>query len=1076
MPGLYLYMSNRLETLAGRLAETMRNASDDPLAAETVMVQSKGMEKWLSMRIADSLGVCANVEFPYPNALVWRAFRSLIPDMPEDDPYCKELLAWRVYSLLPSCAGMKGFEAPAKYLSDPGDLLRRYQLAHEIADSLDQYAMYRPSLLAAWEAGEGDHWQAALWRVLRRDNPGPARVDLKQRFIRALNESGGFPRGDFPSHLSLFGVSSLPSFHVEVLAAISAFVEVRVFMLSPTPGYWGDLITPKKAARIEKLAHERQLSFEDLHYEQGNSLLASLGILGRDFLTLLINNGCDHVSEDRDSVAPERRSLLSMIQSDIFDMKESGSDGVTELPAEDCSLTIHCCHSAMREVESLHDFLLSCFEGIKYLEPRDICVMTPDIETYLPFINAVFGDPSDPSHSMPYSIADRRMVNASRVASAFHGILTLADGRFQASAVAELLECPELARRFGIGENDLPTVRRWIADTRIRWGVDEDDRRTKNLPPYRENTWMAGIDRMLLGVALPEGDGRLFQGIAPYGMIEGAETELLGNFLNFIEVLVGRVSALRRERSLDEWSDLLVEMIEGFFGAGDDDGVIRALRERALALRKLKDESGCVDPVDMRVVAYWMMMEAGEPTSGGTFLRGGITFCSMLPMRSIPFRVICLLGLNDGAYPHREGAAAFNLLRGDYRPGDRSPRLDDRYVFLEAMISARERLYLSYVGRNIIDNRLIPPSVLVSELCDCIDRGYAMNGGPASGSITFNHRLQPFSLEYFQSGGRLFTYSSDRHAAAKARYGGMRLAPPFFNDALPQPERGDGVSVDELVRFFQNPCRALLERRLGIVERRESEGLEDSEPFDIDGLTRYQIENEMLRRFLEHGGDDAALERFRARGELPHGGAGVIALRPMTAEARDMANRVREIRGDSPAERSPVDITIGAHRLTGEISDLWPGGALIFRMGKLRAVDRLSAWITHCVLNACGKSVQTMFLTRDATMTMEPYAGAEDALAGLLGWYDLGMTRPIPFFPRASLACAEAIQSGKDSDSAIRSAYGEWHGGYGGREAESADFYIKRCFGHTDPLDGGFIEVACSILGPMLECQTVEGA
>jgi exodeoxyribonuclease V gamma subunit len=366
--------------------------------------------------------------------------------------------------------------------------------------------------------------------------------------------------------------------------------------------------------------------------------------------------------------------------------------------------------------------------------------------------------------------------------------------------------------------------------------------------------------------------------------------------------------------------------------------------------------------------------------------------------------------------------------------------------------------------------------VLVSELCDYIDRGYSINGRPASTSITFNHRLQPFSREYFQRGGKLFTYSSDRYAAAKARYGEMRPAQPFFVDALPEPERGEGVSIDELVWFFQNPCRALLERRLGIVERRESEGLEDSEPFGIDNLARFQIENEMLRRYLEHGGDDTAFERFRARGELPHGGAGVIALRSMTDEVRNMAIRVSEFRGGSPAKTCPVDITIRQHRLSGEIGNLWPGGALNVRMGKLRALDRISAWITHCVLNACGIPVRTMCLTRDFTLTMEPYDGAEGALAGLLGWYDLGMTRPLPFFPNTSLACAEAIQSGHDSDAAIGRAYGKWFGEYGGFRGESADYYIKLCFGHTDPLNGEFVEVARSILGPMLECQTVEGA
>ncbi|HET6488594.1 MAG TPA: exodeoxyribonuclease V subunit gamma, partial [Syntrophales bacterium] len=751
MPGLKLFTSNRLETLAGDLSETLSSPLGEPMVPEVILVQSHGMERWLSLELARRRGICANIRFPFPNHFVEGVFRDILPDLPGSPVFDPEALTWRIMGLLPGCLDGEGFESLKAYLAADARGLKRYQLSRIIARLYDQYLLYRPDMVLGWESGRDRHWQAALWRLLAAGSAESHRAARWKEALARLQRA--LPDGaNLPERISVFGISALPPYHLQVLAAVSRYIDVSLFILNPCREYWYLIYSDREMRRLaDRLGTGG--SDEALHLERGNSLLASMGALGRDFLRMVYDTGCEEADA---SAEPGEGNLLSCIQSDILNLRDRGADGVkTTVAADDDSIQIHSCHGPMREVEVLQDRILALLDCDPSLTPADILVMTPEIETYAPFIEAVFSLPQGERRRVPFSVADRGVRKQSVLVDTFLRLLDLEGSRMSATEVAAFLEADALRRRFKLGADDLALIHRWIRDAGIRWGVDSSSRMREGLPGFAENTWQTGIDRLLLGVALPARGEELFMGLFPHEGVAEGDAGVLGSFLAFLDKLFAFAASLEEPRDLSGWASSLGAALDEFFlPDGDEEEDLQALR-RALSDMALRQaQAGFDERFGAGVLKAHLEEALQEVGFGFGFLTGGVTFCAVLPMRSIPFRVICLIGLDDGAYPRQTRVPGFDLMKDHPRPGDRSRRLDDRYLFLEALLSAREKLYISYTGQSIQDNGVRPPSVLVSELVDYINQGFEIPGvKDIRDAIIVKHRLQAFSPQYFRGEG-----------------------------------------------------------------------------------------------------------------------------------------------------------------------------------------------------------------------------------------------------------------------------------------------------------------------------------
>ena len=1074
---LRLFNGNRLERLSGALAESLRDPLPSPLEEECLVVQSDGMSRWVSMELARLLGVAANLRFFYPNGFVDFIHRRVFEEALTPACLDRETLTWRILALLPALSREEAFRPIRHYIEGDGDPLKRLQLADQIADTLDQYMLYRPDWIIRWEKGGDDHWQAALWRSLV-DVCGPDHRAGRARALLECLQKRAAPVDRLPRRVSVFGSSTLPPFHLELLAALGEFTDVKLFLLNPCREYWGGILSDAEMGRVAAKAGG-SVPEEDLHLEKGNSLLASLGTLGRDFFDRIFQYDVVDIPLHED---PGEETLLHCLQADMLHLREREGKEKKTLASKDRSLSIHSVHGPMREMEVLRDILIDGFEGDPALRPGDILVMTPDIEKYTPYIQVVFGRPGA-SPVIPFTIADRTLGKESRLADHFFALLDLPGTRFTVTRVLALLESPLVQRRFELTPGDVERISGWILETRIAWGMDEQDKLSRGLPPFRENTWRAGLDRLLLGYAMTGQENGLFEGILPCDSVEGRETAILGKWLVFMEALADTSARLEEPRPLAAWGRFLEDLLARFFlPREEEERDFRAITDVFHRLAGLEEASRYSEPFDLRALRWFLSRVLEARGFGYGFLTGAVTFCAMVPMRSLPFKVVCLAGLDGDAFPRETHPPGFDLMARHPRPGDRSRRTDDRYLFLEALLSARNRLVITYGGQDLRDNTKRPPSVVVSELVDYIEENFAAPEGEILSTVVTEHRLQGFNPAYFNKAERLFSYSEESFRAASRLLEEKSPPDPFFAGKIPEPEpEWRTVSLENLARFWTHPVRYLLTRRLGIRLDEREMSPSDREPMDLEkGLPRYLLESG-LARYRSGGGDPARLYPVvRASGVLPHGTPGEWTFDRSWRSVDAFFRVLEDHRGGESPKFLDVDLSLGGFRLTGRVEGLYREQALRYRVGRIRAVDRLSAWLNHlalCAGEGASRLGKTLLAGRKVEKRKEetvfclyrPVPDPLPLLEELLSLYWEGLQGPLPFFPETSGAWAEALfRKERSSGDAREAARKAWEPNGYGFPGEGEDPYLDLCFRGNLPLGEPFSFLAEKIFKPLM--------
>jgi exodeoxyribonuclease V gamma subunit len=1068
-----VFVSNKLEKLSRCFAEQLNKPLENPLAEEIIVVQSAGMARWVLLELARRHGIAANYRFTFPKKYLEEIFQAFLPEYAPDLSFDEQVMTWKILDLLPRVIEDDVFLPLRHYLGDEGDLRKMYQLARKIASTFDQYLIFRPEMILGWEEGtikdSREIWQSKLWKMIvaAQGSMHPAR--LRRLFLSAAKKRP-FCKEVLPQRLSIFGISYLPPYYWEIFSFLSTHLPVYYYYLNPSQEFWADIRSPREIGVALEKSSSRLFNMDDelLHLESGNSLLASWGKQGRDFFRMMGDIPVEYADLFEE---PDAKTLLSTIQSDICLLKEpDAEEAETRRPSEDDSIQIHSCHSPLREVETLHDVLLKLFEKDDRLTPQDILVMTPDIELYAPYIEAVF-EAREPK--IPYTITDRGHFSASVAAHGVMALLDLAASRFTAKDVLSVLDNAAISEKYGLTAADLELIRHWVSETHIKWGIDASHRQFYDLPPFEQNTWRQGLDRLLAGYAFDGRRQELFADILPYGEIESVQAETLGCFLNFWENVIRLRDILLAPHPLDDWCVILQNIYENFLPSSDvyrnELFALRQVVKRIEAEHRAAKFTGRIELVILK--SYLQEALAGS-TEGARFLAGGVSFCALLPMRSIPMAVICLMGMGNDAFPRRDRKIGFNIMETNPRAGDRLQRNDDRYLFLEALLAARDNLVISYVGRSATDNGAILPSVLVCELLDYIDKNYrGDHDRPLSEVFTSRHRLHAFSPAYFGEDKKLFSYSKQNYQAARAildRKGEKEL---FAEAALPTiPESSGVLAISDLLLFYRNPSRYFLENRLYLRLPRTLPTEENgSEPFAIDSLSAYWIKQSLVESHLEGCGDEMVLRQKRAGGVLPVGGAGDYAFQLLNRQARNYAAILAQhLKGREP-EKYHVDLQAGDCRLTGTLDNLYKNYRIQYRMARLKTNDYLSAWIFHLIQNAAPGEVYpktSLLLGEDHCWKFGPVDNAQEMLEVFIRYYRLGRTKPLKFFVRASWEYAQTLWiRNKSYEEAIRSAKLAWLGDDSGRmAAEAQDAACKICYENVMPIDDEFEETAANLL------------
>ncbi len=1115
---LKIYHANRLEHLLPHLATELVDAPSSPFRSEVILVQNPGMAHWLKLQIASMFSVTANVEFPLPSSFIWHLFRQLIHDLPECTPFAKPSMVWKLMAVLPEQLHKSAFEPLRHYLSDDKDQRKQFQLARKIADVYDQYLVYRPDWINAWQqnktvaiSGLDDQdeqqseqqWQAELWcalveqsEALQQSTQHRAELfaECHHRLNRAPDLSG------LPSRLFVFGITTLAPNYLQLLDALGRHIDVHMMVFNPCMHYWGDVMDSRYCAKMQSVWRSHGIEpsqSEEEGIANSNPLLASMAQQGRDYLDLL--HACE--AQDIDAFTMiEPNDLLSTLQYDILTLNNRGSAGIHHdkhhdhsseykscISPDDRSFIVHSCYSAVREIEVLHDQLLALFDENPQLTPRDVVVMMANVDSYAPHIQAVFAN-APAEHFIPWSISDRTAKAENPVIAAFLTLLALPDSRFTLSEVLDLLSVPAIAEKCDIAESELEAIQPWLRDAGVRWGLDGRSKQLWQLPETEQNTWMFGLQRLLMGYAMPQAQG-VFAGVLPLDAVEGSDAVVLGKLLGFVERLTFWRTCLQQQRSMSDWRDLLNQLLDDLFLPSQED--VRALQLVRDAVTGLYDDvqQACFEePVGQPVLLDALQDLLLQQSGGQRFLTGQVNFCTLMPMRSIPFKVVYLLGMNDGDYPRSIQPLGFDLMAREFRQGDRSRRDDDRYLFLEAVLSAREKLIISYQGRNIHDNKASLPSVLVSELLAYCEQSFVLPGDekiqPEKSAqklrnyLVVEHTLQAFNPIYFQQNSELFSYSKNWCDAA-AKLNGQCERRTNTEDFCPQPllapekdserDAQDYLELDELLRFYRNPSRYFFNRRLGVYFPLEDQCLADEEPFALDALQNYQLKQDWLDYCLQESeGEEPNSEEFISNylqsGQLPCGEFGRIQLQRVIDDLAPMIQRLQPYRS---AGLHSVDLQISLEDtvLGGRVHQVMPSCLLRYRPAQFKGKDKIGLWIYHLALCAAGYQIPAVFVGQGAMYRLEPLPSdkAMERLSVLFFHFQKGLQQPLRFFADSSY---HAYEPDYRDDKRLREMHNAFHGlPYNNIPGEGADPYVQRCFVELDEWPAEFVTLAQSVYG-----------
>ncbi|MEO8653339.1 MAG: exodeoxyribonuclease V subunit gamma [Ramlibacter sp.] len=1116
---LHLHFANRYEDLRDLLLARLAGQRDDVFAADQVITPSAAIRRDVALAVADREGVCANVEFMFLARWLWVQVARVVKDVAAESPFDPAALAWRVYGAFGDAEFVAAQPRLAAYLQAAGaDDVMRYELAVKTAGLLEQYVTYRTDWLAQWQgqrhialpaaddaARADERWQAALWQRIAKELDLGAEHPI-ELLVNELKRGGAerARQAGLPSAVHVFALSAVPPLHIQALQALGRWIDVHLYVVNPCAEYWFEVIAPK---RLSHLAARGR----DQGQEVGNRLLAAWGRQTQSHIDLLVDAAGEGMEDDARFERNLAGTLLARIQNAILELREVEPGSIALAPA-DRSIEVHLCHSLTRELEVLHDHLLGLFAAGDGLRPCDVLVVTPDLEAAAPMIEAVFGT-SPPERRIPFTITGRSRTTINAPVRELLTLMALVASRCPATAVYALLQQPLIARRYGLDDDALQQVHGWMLDAGIHWGLDSEQVQSLDLPGAGRHSVADGLDRLFLGYALPGGIAEPLGDMLASGDAEGSSAVALGAFWRYVAALQDLRDQFARPKKPTEWAAALHAAIDTFMDPADEDlDDLSELHGAIAELAQAMERGGLDQPVAAGVVRQALESVLDDPARGGV-PGGSLTFASMSSLRSLPYPVVCAIGLNDGAFPTTDRPAEFDLMALQPRRGDRQRRADQRNLFLDLLLAARRSLYLSYTGRSVLDNTSLPPSVLVDELLDVLVPAIAEDlNAPESlkkarERLLVAHPLQPFSPAAFNiaSDPRLRSFDSE---LAQALRGSLAAPVPLDSVTIPKPgeeERdieidpddenavieparrfftvplaapGDewrDVSLEQLIQFFRNPSRYLLGQRMRISLPRTEDELEDDEPFFLNIPSRSALANRLLPILLaEQDHDSESVRRLAAAGtELPDGALGAVVLDRELDAIQRFAAAVRQATAAPllPPHQATIALDIDGEtwRVRAGFADLRSHGLVRWRYDQARATDLLQAWITHLVLCADpppGAEPTTQWLFLDEPRRFQPRPDAREQLTELVRLYRRGLCYPLPFFPKSAW---KYLTGGRSVSKA--NAQGAWQVIKRNPFAEGADPAYQLAFrGVIDPLaDTDFYDLAEKIFGPMLQ-------
>lgn len=1015
---LQLYPSNKTESLAYLIAEIIdRHPLKDIFSEEIILIQSQGMGTWLQQELSSHSGISALVKCQMPASFIWQLAEVLMPEDRHIPIFEKNNARWEIFKRLPDKLEDSRYQALKNYLLSQQKKVQEpdkqasqqktlFELSSLIADVFDAYQNYRPDWIEAWESGltiidtpqaslkDLELWQSDLWCSLYPHielDQRRHRSRLFNKLISLLGSPSEEIKLKLPERLFIFGLSALPPQWLPLVSALSKHVDIHFLVHNPCQYYWGDVLTPAQQLKLEKALVEKGVSIETAAdtFLEGNPLLASWGKLGRDYLSLLTDSpeikdapsslfdGVFTNTNEEDTTNDTFESALHCIQDDILNLQVTSRT----LNLRDDSIRFASCHSHLREVEALHDYLFNLMNQHPEIKPKDIIVMMPDVQDFAALIEAVFSRPAFDVHGqaqyLPYGISDQLLSMDQPLLDTLSGLLSLSGSRMTGVDVLDWLEMPAIRSRFSISESEIEDIKEWVHHLNIRWGLSEGhrDKLLQVTASGDGNTWFSAAKRLLAGYIFGQED--IYQHnekeLLAFPQRSPEKQILAGKLMRMLDIIESSISLQSKQLTLDEW----LKEFSSFWNMWLDFELVSADIQMLLSdfqtdIETELAQTGFDQPVSFSVIASVLKTQFENQRVSQRFLAGRINFCTLMPMRSIPFKTVCMLGLNEGAYPRPVQGQSFDLLtQTPSRTGDRSRREDDRYLFLEALCSARSHLYISYCGRDIQDNSERYPSILVTELQNYCAENFSLEAREFEKDETIldhflvEHHLQPFHQAYY-FGDQTNDASVDKTFAREwlplinsdfikrtidnEADSGEFLVDEEQLDLFQRQQNSHQLSIafDRLLECVSHPLRFYYQSALQVNLHGFGYEMLVSEPFSVQGLAAYDLKKALVQGWFEENNYDESsllMKRWQLAGKLPRAPLDRYYMDNVQTSLKPMYDYVCSNISEESVHHDFV-INLGNYEVSGSL--VTHGNQLVeMSLGKKLGSSFFSFWLKH---------------------------------------------------------------------------------------------------------------------------------
>ncbi len=1085
---LHLHHSNQLEKLMLALRGSYGEDKRHPFTSYTIICETNSLARWIKLQFCNHDGIASLIETKLPATWLWEQTRKTLEIPPGDDPHTREILQWQLHSAL-------GDSDLLTYATDSGTVtayleqdtngLKRWQLAGHLADYFDRYQYYRPEMITEWSQGRDNQWQAALWRKIVGDSTDH-RVALMRSFLEQLQ--GDSKPLALPPRIDLFSIHNLPPLLLEAYISIARHIPVHIWQLAPTPEYWADLVSTKQKAK-KQITQKESTNL----YEEGNPLLMQWGKQGQSFQDLLISATLDNTEYSDNFIEPLGQTLLEQVQRDIYQATiPNEKEEEIQDANNDHSLEIHICHSAMRECQVLRDNLLRHLQDCPSLNPEDIIVLVPEISQYAPYIRAVFGQ-SNPR--LPFNLNDTTVADEHPLTLTFLELLDLATSRFSRAQILDLARLPEVMQKFQLDDEDITFLEETFDTLKVYWGFSGKDKADRlKLPAIDKNTWNQAFQRLMTGYA--RGNAQLWNSIAPLPLHSSRKAESIARFYQLLNTLHEQSLSLHhlhsnnRQQSPSDWARLLKDLCNSLFSAvrvNTDENRLQSIYDTIAELEKT--HIICSQPISLAAVRDWLHTQLESNSNNqANFYSGGITFCGLKPLRGVPFDLVCMMGMHDSAYPGRKTKSEYDLMAQTARLGDPDPVQEDRYIFLETLLAARQKLIISYTGKSVRKNEEIPASSVVQELIDYIKNRYQ-----CTNSIISEHPLQAFNPRNFTPDNE----ASDptRHLSFDQHWRGISQninehTPPVKSKGWPAPNltapkgSNHNIALKDLTGLLSRPVRQFIQKRLKIYSPDEH-NIPDTEPFKLESLQKWTVSDFLIKNWLdEQDGDEHML--LSARGLLTHGEQGLLDVQELRNEQSTLRANLKpyhEKNYTSCDINIPLNIDQTQWHISGQIHDFMEGEGIIrVSASKFKPGNLLTLWIEHLCQQVCNETNTPAHLFSNKSspvannhVILKPVDTemAKDYLETILACYSAGLTNPLPMISSAGYTFATSLHKDNDEDTAIQKAnknlLSELYPG--SFSAPSSDMYFYKLLlrNNTIEFDQDCVSLARQIMLPLVE-------